>query len=645
MRLRSMLLAALSALALLTGCTADGPRPIQLPGGGSLPGGGPAVEVRPERAPAGTEDDVSVRVDEVTRVGDDLAIALTLATSRQEARLYSHSVEATTNTGQRIRGTAGEDLRIPERSTAPATLHLPLPEGEVSSLSLQVGPRWPNVTVPVPAEDGSLVWAPAPLRQVGLEQRPVRNKDAELVLDAIRSEGMVTEVEVHGTGLTGRRIDLCRYGNRCTLVEADGTTHPFLEAPDPDSAPADARVRGTLRFLGELDPEATDLTLTLNSGAGGPLDPQRVTLPTHTDSPTVAAAGDLSRPAFEIEPVTLPHDGTGAEVTVTGLDVLSDHVQMHITAKGGERPLRLDRTPGSYEGSALIEPNGFRHTLQVPADSELTLRPGDALEASLVFQGSVGADITQLTLELGGRYTEGEALTTSFTIPATDGAAPEASGTLGGVETDPAAAPTPRATPDVPRPSAEPDATATPRATAGTLKVDDIQPLPHTMIAVVGPVRTAIAGVTPPGQTASADNVDAKAEAEAQRTLQDLGAQRTPDGWVLTLPETVLFDYNEADIKPAAATKLTEVAELLAYFDRARVAVQGHTDTDGSAEHNQDLSQRRAQAVADALAGQGVASSRMTVEGFGFDRPVASNADDAGKAKNRRVEIVLRENA
>lgn len=645
MRLRSMLLAALSALALLTGCTADGPRPIQLPGGGSLPGGGPAVEVRPERAPAGTEGDVSIRVDEVTRVGDDLAIALTIATARQEARLYSHSVEATTNTGQRIRGTAGEDLRIPERSTAPATLHLPLPEGEVSSLSLQVGPRWPNVTVPVPAEDGSLVWAPAPLRQVGLEQRPVRNKDAELVLDAIRSEGMVTEVEVHGTGLTGRRIDLCRYGNRCTLVEADGTTHPFLEAPDPDSAPADARVRGTLRFLGELDPEATDLTLTLNSGAGGPLDPQRVTLPTHTDSPTVAAAGDLSRPAFEIEPVTLPHDGTGAEVTVTGLDVLSDHVQMHITAKGGERPLRLDRTPGSYEGSALIEPNGFRHTLQVPADSELTLRPGDALEASLVFQGSVGADIKQLTLELGGRYTEGEALTTSFTIPATDGAAPEASGTLGGVETDPAAAPTPRATPDVPRPSAEPDATATPRATAGTLKVDDIQPLPHTMIAVVGPVRTAIAGVTPPGQTASADNVDAKAEAEAQRTLQDLGAQRTPDGWVLTLPETVLFDYNEADIKPAAATKLTEVAELLAYFDRARVAVQGHTDTDGSAEHNQDLSQRRAQAVADALAGQGVASSRMTVEGFGFDRPVASNADDAGKAKNRRVEIVLRENA
>ena len=114
---------------------------------------------------------------------------------------------------------------------------------------------------------------------------------------------------------------------------------------------------------------------------------------------------------------------------------------------------------------------------------------------------------------------------------------------------------------------------------------------------------------------------------------------------MLTLPETVLFDYNEADIKPAAATKLTEVAELLAYFDRAQIAVQGHTDTDGSADHNKDLSQRRAQAVADALSGQGVASSRMTVEGFGFDRPVASNADDAGKAKNRRVEIVLSENA
>ena len=641
MRFRPTLLASVASLALISGCTGTGPGPGSLP----LPGGAPAVQVQQGRAPSGTGEDVSVRVDEVTRVGDDLAIALTIATSRQEARLYSHGVEATTNTGQRIRGTAGEDLRIPERSTAPSTLHLPLPEGEVSSLSLQVGTRWPNVTVPVPAEDGSLVWAPAPLRQVGLEQRPVRNKDAELVLDAIRSEGMVTEVEVHGTGLTGGRIEICRYGNRCTLVEADGTTHPFVEAPDQDRPPADARVRGTLRFLGELDPEGTDLTLTLNTGAGGPLDPQRVTLPTHTDSPTVAAAGDLSRPPFEVEPVTLRHEETGAEVTVTGLDVLSDHVQMHITAKGGEKQLRLDRTPGTYEGSALIEPNGFRHTIQVPADSELTLRPGDTLEASLVFQGSVGADITQLTLELGGRYTEGEALTTSFTIPTTDAAAPEASGTLGGVEASAQPAPAPRAEPAVPQPTARPDATATPRATAGALRVDDIQPLPHSSFAVIGPVRTALSGVTPPGQTASAENVDAKAEAEAQRTLQDLGAQRTPDGWVLTLPETVLFDYNEAAIKPDAATKLGEVAELLAYFDRAQIAVQGHTDSDGSADHNKDLSQRRAQAVADALSGQGVASSRMAVEGFGFDSPVASNADDAGKAKNRRVEIVLSENA
>lgn len=643
MRFRPTLLASVAFLALIAGCTGTGPGPGPLP----LPGGAPAVQVQQGPAPAGTEEDVSVRVDEVTRVGDDLAIALTLATSRQEARLYEHAVEATTNTGQRIRGTAGEDLRIPARSTAAATLHLPLPEGEVSTLSLQVGNRWPILTVPVPAEDGSFVWAPAPLRQVGLEQRPVRNQNAELVLDAIRSEGMVTEVEVHGTGLTRQRLDVCSHAPQCTLVEADGTAHPLLESPDQNVAPPDARVRGTLRFLGELDPEGTDLTLTLTTGPGtlNALDPQRVSLPTHADSPTVAAAGDLARPAFDVEPVTLRHEETGAEVTVTGLDVLSDHVQMHITANGGERPLRLDRTPGTFEGSALIEPNGFRHTIQVPADSELTLRPGDTLEASLVFKGSVGADITQLTLELGGRYTPGEALTTSFTIPTTDGAAPEASGTLGGVETDPAAAPTPRATPNVPQPTARPDATATPRATAGALTVDDIQPLQHTEIAVVGPVRTSIAGVTPPGQTASAENVDAKAEAEAQRTLQDLGAQRTPDGWVLTLPETVLFDYNEADIKPAAATKLTEVAELLAYFDRAQIAVQGHTDTDGSADHNKDLSQRRAQAVADALSGQGVASSRMTVEGFGFDRPVASNADDAGKAKNRRVEIVLSENA
>ena len=81
MRFRPTLLASVAFLALISGCTGTGPGPGPLP----LPGGAPAVQVQQGPAPSGTEEEVSVRVDEVTRVGDDLAIALTLATSRQEA--------------------------------------------------------------------------------------------------------------------------------------------------------------------------------------------------------------------------------------------------------------------------------------------------------------------------------------------------------------------------------------------------------------------------------------------------------------------------------------------------------------------------------------------------------------------------------
>ena len=643
MHAHHVLVGCLASLALLAGCTAGGPGPF--PGGGVLAGTGPSVTVAEGRAPSATRDKFTVRADEVTRVGDEVAVGLTIATaSDHDTTLYGGLVGVLTNTGTRISADAGEDRLLPGRSTVAANLSVPLPDEPVSELTIRVkGSNGLAVTVPVPPGDGSIVWRPAPLRQVGLAPRPLRSSHGEVVVDAVRSEGLLTEVEFHATGLNDRALAVCEWWRPCTLTESDGTEHPLVGGPDVEHVARDARVRGSLVFLGELDPAATDLTLAVAGTVTGELDPLRITLPTHADSPTLAAAGDLTRPAMKVEPVTLRDAETGAEITVTGLDVLSDHIQLHVAAKAGDHSFDLLRAT-AFERSALIEPNGSRHRLQPPSDGSLTLREGDTLEAALVFQGSVPATVTQLTLELGSGSSRGRAVTTTFTLPAADRAEPVTEATLGQVAGEAGPAPSPRVRPEVPQPTAQAGATATPRPTVGALLFTGITPLPQSHYAVIAPVRTAIKGVTPQGQPAGT-SVDADTESAAQRRLQDLGAQRTPDGWVLTLPETVLFDYNQDTIRQDACTKLGEVARLLTHYDRATIAVQGHTDDTGSREHNADLSLRRARAVATALSDQGISSGRMTVEGFGSDRPVASNADDAGKARNRRVEVVLRETA
>jgi outer membrane protein OmpA-like peptidoglycan-associated protein len=87
---------------------------------------------------------------------------------------------------------------------------------------------------------------------------------------------------------------------------------------------------------------------------------------------------------------------------------------------------------------------------------------------------------------------------------------------------------------------------------------------------------------------------------------------------------------------------MSEVASALSSGDsKSRIVVEGHTDSTGSAETNQELSMKRAAAVRDALVSRGVSADRISVEGFGAARPIADNTSQAGRANNRRVEIVL----
>lgn len=100
------------------------------------------------------------------------------------------------------------------------------------------------------------------------------------------------------------------------------------------------------------------------------------------------------------------------------------------------------------------------------------------------------------------------------------------------------------------------------------------------------------------------------------------------------------FDTDKTTLRPEARPVLAEVLTLLTQSPGLRLAVQGHTDNVGLPAHNQQLSAGRARAVVAALLAQGIAPDRLLPSGFGSTRPLADNTTEAGRAQNRRVELV-----
>lgn len=125
---------------------------------------------------------------------------------------------------------------------------------------------------------------------------------------------------------------------------------------------------------------------------------------------------------------------------------------------------------------------------------------------------------------------------------------------------------------------------------------------------------------------------------------QELGITTTqmPDGSLKVLiPESATFDIGKYDLKPDLYPVLNQVAVEMNNHQQLRVKSVGHTDSTGSVSINQPLSNNRASAVTNYLAGQGVAHSRMTVEGRAANDPIASNDTAEGRRMNRRVELFL----
>lgn len=129
-----------------------------------------------------------------------------------------------------------------------------------------------------------------------------------------------------------------------------------------------------------------------------------------------------------------------------------------------------------------------------------------------------------------------------------------------------------------------------------------------------------------------------------ENELRDLRANRTDRGLVLTLGD-VLFDTGKSTLKPGAYTTLDRVAKVLQDHAGRKVVIEGHTDSTGSEELNQALSQQRAQAVQTALMERGVSGMQIATVGKGEAMPVASNDNAAGRQQNRRVELIFSEDA
>lgn len=127
---------------------------------------------------------------------------------------------------------------------------------------------------------------------------------------------------------------------------------------------------------------------------------------------------------------------------------------------------------------------------------------------------------------------------------------------------------------------------------------------------------------------------------ELERELEALQAQSTERGLVLTLGD-VLFDTGQATLKPGAATTIDRLAQFMRDYPERSVRIEGHTDSVGSDDLNQRLSERRADAVRDALLARGTASDRIRTQGLGETQPIAGNDDPGGRQQNRRVEIVV----
>jgi len=154
--------------------------------------------------------------------------------------------------------------------------------------------------------------------------------------------------------------------------------------------------------------------------------------------------------------------------------------------------------------------------------------------------------------------------------------------------------------------------------------------------AVVGAAVGAAAGGIV-GNIMDQQAADLRSQMSANTTITNNG-----NSLVVTMPQDILFSTDSANLRPDLQSDLRAVSNNLINYPNSTIEIVGHTDNTGSAAYNQDLSERRARAVAGVLQASGVPGSRISAYGRGEDQPIASNLSAQGQAQNRRVEIIIR---
>ncbi|SDQ74359.1 OmpA family protein [Flagellimonas zhangzhouensis] len=156
----------------------------------------------------------------------------------------------------------------------------------------------------------------------------------------------------------------------------------------------------------------------------------------------------------------------------------------------------------------------------------------------------------------------------------------------------------------------------------------------------LGAIIGAVVGGAAGGYIGS--RMDRQAE-QIEQEIPGAEVQRVGEGINVTFSgeNGVYFDTNKSDIKGTSATTLDKLAGIFKEYPKSNILVEGHTDSDGAAEYNMGLSQRRAQSVTSYLVGKGISSGRFTTKWYGEEQPKASNETAEGKSQNRRVELAI----
>ncbi|MFZ7115740.1 MAG: OmpA family protein [Bacteroidota bacterium] len=157
----------------------------------------------------------------------------------------------------------------------------------------------------------------------------------------------------------------------------------------------------------------------------------------------------------------------------------------------------------------------------------------------------------------------------------------------------------------------------------------------HTIMGAI--IGAAVGGTT---GALIGNYMDKQAE-ELQRDLQGAKVERVGEGIKITFDSGLLFAVDSYTLSENSKANLSDLSKTLNKYDDTNILIEGHTDDTGTEEHNQALSEKRADAVSDFLKANAIAGGRISTNGYGEKQPVSDNTTDAGRTQNRRVDVAI----